>query len=50
MKSVAAPLVTAIVLALAGGAFWLVGHAETQIADMHKQYGSVVEKGVLVGR
>ena len=37
MKSVAAPLVTAIVLALAGGAFWLVGHAETRIADMHKE-------------
>ena len=37
MKSVAVPLVTAIVLALAGGAFWLVGNAETRIADMHKQ-------------
>jgi hypothetical protein len=37
MKSVAAPLVAAIVLALAGGAFWLVGNAETRIADMHKQ-------------
>ena len=41
MKSVAAPLVTAIVLALAGGAFWLVGHAETQIADMHKQLATL---------
>ena len=37
MKSVAGPLVAAIVLALAGGAFWLVGQTETRIADMHKQ-------------
>jgi len=37
MKSVAGPLVFAVVLALAGSAFWLVGHTETRIADMHKQ-------------
>jgi hypothetical protein len=37
MKSVAGPLVAAIVLALAGWAFWLVGETETRIADMHKQ-------------
>jgi hypothetical protein len=37
MKSVAIPLVTAIVLALGGWAFWLVGETETRIADMHKQ-------------
>jgi hypothetical protein len=37
MKSVAGPLVAAIVLAVAGGAFWLLGKTETRIADMHKQ-------------
>jgi hypothetical protein len=37
MKSVAGPLVAAIVLAVAGGAFWLLGKTETRIADMHQQ-------------
>jgi hypothetical protein len=37
MKSVAGPLVIAVVFAVAGGAFWLVGKTETRIADMHKQ-------------
>ena len=37
MKSVAGPLVAAIVLAVAGGGFWLVGQTETRIADVHKQ-------------
>jgi len=37
MKSVAGPLVIAVVFAIAGGAFWLVGQTETRIADMHKQ-------------
>jgi hypothetical protein len=37
MKSVAGPLVAAIVLAVAGGAFWLLGKTETRIAEMHKQ-------------
>ena len=41
MKSVAAPLVIAVVLALAGGAFWLVGDTETRIADMHKQLATL---------
>ena len=37
MKSVAGPLVAAIVLAVAGCGFWLLGKTETRIADMHKQ-------------
>jgi hypothetical protein len=37
MKSVAGPLVAALLLAVAGGAFWLLGKTETRIADMHKQ-------------
>jgi hypothetical protein len=41
MKSVAIPLVAAVVLALAGGAFWVVGHTETRIADMHKRLATL---------
>ena len=41
MKSVAAPLVAAIVLALAGAVFWLIGHTETRIAEMHKQLATL---------
>ena len=41
MKSVAGPLVFAVVLALAGTAFWLIGHTETRIADMHKQLATL---------
>jgi len=37
MKSVAGPLVAAIVLAVAGFGFWLLGKTETRIADMHKE-------------
>jgi hypothetical protein len=37
MKSMAGPLVAAVVLAAAGGAFWLLGKTETRIAEMHKQ-------------
>ena len=37
MKSVAGPLVAAIVLAVAGAGFWLLGKTETRIADMHKE-------------
>jgi hypothetical protein len=37
MKSVAGPLVAAVLLAAAGGAFWLLGKTETRIAEMHKQ-------------
>jgi hypothetical protein len=41
MKSVAVPLVAAVVLALAGGAFWVVGDTETRIADMHKRLATL---------
>ena len=37
MKSALGPFLTAIVLALAGGALWLAGHTETRLADVHKQ-------------
>jgi hypothetical protein len=37
MKSALGPFVLAIVLALVGGALWLAGRTETQLADVHKQ-------------
>jgi hypothetical protein len=37
MKSAVGPFLVAIVLALAGGALWLAGRTETQLADVHKQ-------------
>jgi hypothetical protein len=37
MKSVFGPLCIAIVLALAGGAFWLAGQTERRLAEMHQQ-------------
>jgi hypothetical protein len=37
MKSALGPFVLAVVLALGGGALWLAGHTETQLADVHKQ-------------
>src|SRR4051812_47252867 len=57
MKSVLGPFVVAIVLALGGGALWLAGRTETQLADVHKQLatlqyadaqseGSEVEQGL----
>jgi hypothetical protein len=41
MKSVVAPLVVAIVLALAGTGFWLVGQTETRLADAHKRLATL---------
>ena len=41
MKSALVPFVVAIVLALAGGALWLAGHTETQLADVHKQLATL---------
>jgi hypothetical protein len=37
MKSAVGPFLVAIVLVLAGGALWLAGRTETQLADVHKQ-------------
>ncbi len=37
MKSVVAPLVIAILLALGGAAFYLAGQTETRLADAHKR-------------
>jgi hypothetical protein len=41
MKSVVAPLVAAIVLAVAGGAFWIAGKTETRLAEVHKQLATL---------
>src|SRR6266536_417235 len=37
MKSVVAPVVIAIVLALGGAAFYFAGQTETRLADAHKR-------------
>jgi hypothetical protein len=41
MKSALGPFVIAIVLTLAGGALWMAGHTETQLADVHKQMATL---------
>jgi len=41
MKSVVAPLVVAILLALAGTGFWLAGRSETGLADAHKRLATL---------
>jgi hypothetical protein len=41
MKSVAGPIVAAIVFALLGTAFWLAGKTETRLADVHKQLATL---------
>src|SRR5438876_1231446 len=37
MKSVAGPFLAAVLLVLAGGAFWMAGQTATRLADVHKQ-------------
>ena len=41
MKSALAPFLAAIVFVAAGGALWLAGHTETQLADVHKQLATL---------
>jgi len=41
MKSVVAPLVVAVVLALAGTGFWLTAQTETRLADAHKRLATL---------
>ena len=41
MKSVFGPFIAAVVLALAGGAFWMAGHTESRLADVHKQLATL---------
>ena len=41
MKSVVAPVVFAVVLALAGTGFWLAGQTETRLADAHKRLATL---------
>jgi hypothetical protein len=41
MKSIVAPLVFAVVLALAGTGFWLAGQTETRLADAHKRLATL---------
>jgi hypothetical protein len=37
MKSIAGPFAAAVVLAIAGAAFWIAGQTENRLADVHKQ-------------
>ena len=41
MKSVVAPLVLAIVLALAGAVFWIAGNTERRLSDIHSQLATL---------
>ena len=41
MKSVATPIVAAVVFALFGTVFWLAGKTETRLADVHKQLATL---------
>src|SRR3954468_20273422 len=41
MKSVVAPLILAIVLALAGAAFWIAGNTERRLSDIHSQLATL---------
>jgi hypothetical protein len=45
MKSVVGPIVAAIVFAVLGAAFSLVGRTETRLADMHKQLATLQYAG-----
>src|SRR5437773_11192063 len=37
MKSAVGPFLAAVVLALAGGAFWIAGQTENRLAEVHRQ-------------
>jgi hypothetical protein len=61
MKSVAAPAVLALVLAVAGGAFWTTGQTARRLADAHKALATLqytdasdetneVDRSVMLGR
>ena len=41
MKSVVGPFAAAVVLALAGAAFWIAGQAENRLADVHKELATL---------
>src|SRR5947207_3337678 len=41
MKSIVAPLLAAIALALVGAGFWMAGHAERRIADVHLELATL---------
>ena len=41
MKSALVPFLAAVALALAGAGFWLAGHTETRLADVHKQLATL---------
>ena len=41
MKSIAAPFLAAVALALAGAAFWIAGQTETRLAEVHKQLATL---------
>src|SRR5262245_36877488 len=53
MRSVVIPLVLAVVFAVTGEAFWMVGHADRRVADVHHQlatlqYAAAAENGAAV--
>ena len=53
MRSVVIPLLLAVVFAIAGEAFWMVGHADRRVADVHQQlatlqYAAAAENGTAV--
>jgi len=41
MKSVVAPLILAIVLALSGAVFWIAGNTERRLSDIHSQLATL---------
>ncbi|MBI3490288.1 MAG: hypothetical protein HY047_00570 [Acidobacteria bacterium] len=41
MKGIAGPLVVAVVLAVAGAAFWTMGQTDQRLADVHKQLATL---------
>ena len=41
MKSVVAPLILAIVLAIAGAVFWIAGNTERRLSDIHSQLATL---------
>ena len=50
MKSVIGPVVLAVLLFVAGAAFWIAGHTERRLAEMHQQlatlrYASAMNEG-----
>ena len=41
MKPVVGPFLIAVLLAVAGGAFWMAGQTERRLADLHQQMATL---------